>query len=336
MEPTAPRQQLLQMLTGYWISQMVYVAAKLGLADLTAAGPKRARELATETQTHEQSLYRLLRALASIGVFSQDAEERFAPTELGNLLREDVAGSQRALAIMNGEEHFLSWSELLYSVQTGKTGFEKLYGAGVFDYLATRPEQGAVFDAAMTSIHGRETQAMLDAYDFAGIGTLADVGGGNGSTLSAVLVRHSAMRGVLFDMPAVAARARTRIEAAGLAARVQVVEGDFFQSVPAGADAYVLRHIIHDWDDARAVRILQSCRTAIPVHGRLLIVESVIPAGPAPGFGKLLDLTMLVIPGGQERTEVEYRELFQRAGFQLRRIVPTSADVSVLEAWPVE
>ena len=334
MSSAAPRQQLLQMLTGYWSTQMVYVAAKLRLADLTASAPRTADELAAATQTHAPSLFRLLRALASIGVLSQDEADRFAPTELGSLLRDDVPGSQRALAIMNGEEHFLTWGQLLHSVQTGDTGFEKVYGEPVFDFLATRPEQGAVFDAAMTAIHGRETQAMLDAYDFAGIGTLADIGGGNGSTLAAVLARYPSMQGVLFDMPAVAARTRQRIAGTDVAPRLQIVEGDFFQSVPS-ADAYLLRHIIHDWDDARSLKILQSCRAAVSPQGRLLIVESVIPAGPVPGFGKLLDVTMLVITGGKERTETEYRDLLDRAGYRLQRIVPTAAEVAVVEAVPV-
>ena len=332
MESLPPAEHLNRLITGYWNTQAVYVAAKLGIADLLTGGPRSADDLAQSTHVDAPSLYRLLRALASLGLFAEDAAGRFSLTPAAECLRSDIPGSQRALAIMSGEEHYRAWGELLYSAQTGKTAFDKLYGMPIFDFLSCNLEQSKVFDAAMVGVHGRETAAMTDAYDFSEIAVLADVGGGNGSLLTTVLQKHPAMRGILYDLPGVAERATANLQAAGLADRCRVIGGDFFDSVPAGADAYLLRHIIHDWDDAKATKILENVRDALSNEGRLLVVEGVIPPGNAPSFGKLLDLTMLVIPGGKERTENEYRSLFHAAGFDLTRIIPTKAEVSVIEA----
>jgi hypothetical protein len=331
---TSPQEQMSRMLTGYWVAQALYAAARLRLADLLKDGPRSADDLAAATGTRGDTLYRLLRALASVGVFAEDDHRRFTLTPLAECLRSDVPGSQWALAVMNGEEHYHAWGDLLYSLKTGKPAFDKHYGAPVFDYLSRHPEQAVVFDAAMVGVHGRETAAMLDAYDFAGIGTLADVGGGNGSLLTEVLRKHPALRGLLYDLPNVVARARAGLDAAGLAERCRAVPGDFFASVPAGADAYLLRHILHDWDDEKATKILRNIRQAVAPSGKVLVVESVIPPGNTPSFGKLLDLTMLVIPGGRERTEEEYRALFAAGGFRLTRVVPTRAEVSVIEGAP--
>jgi hypothetical protein len=201
----------------------------------------------------------------------------------------------------------------------------------VFDFLSQNVEQAKAFDGAMVGVHGRETAAMTDAYDFSGIGVLADVGGGNGSLLTVVLQKYPALRGMLYDLPGVTERAKANLQAAGLADRCQVIGGSFFEAIPAGADAYLMRHIIHDWEDEKATTILRNVHRAIGPSGRLLVVEGVIPPGNGPCFGKLLDLTMLTIPGGQERTEEEYRTLFKAGGFQLTRIVPTLAEVSVIE-----
>lgn len=326
-----PQAQMAQMLTGYWVSQALYAAAKLGIPDLLVEGARSADDLAGATKTHAPSIYRLLRALASVGVFAEDGEGRFALTPMAECLRSDVTGSQRSLAIMNGEEHYRSWGELLYSVRTGAPAFDHLYGMPVFDFLSRNPEQAAVFDEAMVGVHGRETAAMLDAYDFSGIGTLADVGGGNGSLLTAVLQKYPTMRGILFDLEGVAGRATANLRAAGLSDRCEVLSGSFFDSVPSGADAYLMRHIIHDWDDERATRILRNVHRAMQPDGKLLLVEGIIPPANEPAFGKLLDLTMLVIPGGKERTEDEYRKLYADCGFDLTRVVPTAAEVSVIE-----
>ena len=331
METASPQELMNRMLTGYWTTQALYVAAKLGIADLLTQGPRSADDLAQATNVHPPSLYRLLRALASMGVFAEDYTARFSLTPLAECLRSDAPGSQRALAIMCGEEHYQAWGELLYSVQTGKTSFDKLYGMPVFDFLSKNLDQAKTFDAAMVGVHGRETAAMTDAYDFSGIAVLADIGGGNGSLLTVVLKKYPEMRGILYDLPGVTERAKANLQSAGLFDRCQVIGGNFFEAVPGGADAYLMRHIIHDWEDEKAVTILRNVHQVMRNDGRLLLVEGVIPPGNDPCFGKLLDLTMLTMPGGKERTEEEYRTLFKAGGFQLTRIVPTKAEVSVIE-----
>lgn len=331
MDQPSPQEQMNRMLTGYWISQALYAAAKLGIADLVKDGPRTTDDLASTTKTHAPSLYRLLRALASVGVFTDIGQGQFALTPLAECLRSNVPGSQRALAIMNGEEQYRAWGDLLYSVQTGKTAFDKQYGMPIFEFLSKNAEQAKVFDAAMVGVHGRETAAMLDAYDFSGIKTLADIGGGNGSLLTTVLKKHTTMRGILYDLTGVTERAKANLQAAELADRCQVIGGNFFESIPTGADAYLMRHIIHDWDDDKSTKILQNIHRAISNDGRLLVVEGVILPGNEPSFGKLLDLVMLVIPGGKERTEEEYRKLYEAGGFNLTKIVPTKGEVSVIE-----
>jgi len=325
-------QQLDQMITGYWTSQAIYAAAKFGIADLLKDGPRTAEDLAAATSTQAAALYRLLRALASIGIFAEGEGRRFSLTSLAEPLQSDAPGSKRALALMSGDEQFRAWSEIVYSIQTGQKAFDKVFGEPIFDYLGRRPEQARIFDAAMVGIHGRESAAVLDAYDFSGIEVLADVGGGNGSQMTAMLQKHTRMQGILFDLPHVIERARERMQASGVLERCQLVGGSFFESVPAGADAYVLRHIIHDWEEDKALAILRNCHRAMGPASRLLVIESIIPPGNEPFGGKFLDLVMLLIPGGQERTQEEYRELFEHAGFELSRVVPAGAEVSVLEA----
>ncbi|QDU30758.1 Multifunctional cyclase-dehydratase-3-O-methyl transferase TcmN [Anatilimnocola aggregata] len=325
---------LKQMITGYWTSQAIYVAAKLELADKLASGPKSVAELAKATSTDEGALFRMLRALSSVGVFTQQADGKFALSPLADPLRKNAEDSQWAMAVMMGEEHFSAWGELLYSIQTGQGSFRKVYGEGVFDYLGKHPEQAAVFDAAMTSIHGKETALMADAYDFSQFGTLCDVGGGNGSTIATILQRNPKLKGVLFDLPHVVERAKPNLSAAGVLARCELVSGSFFEQVNVTADAIMMRHIIHDWDDAKCITILKNCRAAIGPNGKVLVVESVVPTGNEPGFVKWLDLTMLVIPEGKERTESEYRELFAAAGLKLQRVVHTAGELDILEAVP--
>jgi hypothetical protein len=323
--------QLDQMISGYWTSQAIYAAAKLGIADLLAAGPQTAEQLATTTETHAGALYRVLRALASVGIFAENGQKEFALTPLAEFLRSDVPGSKRALAMMSGDEQFKAWSEIMYSVQTGKTSFDKIYGQPIFEYLSQHPEKGQIFDRAMTGIHGRETGEILEAYDFSGIQTLVDIGGGNGSNLINTLQKHPEMKGILFDLPQVVERAQPHIEAAGLLDRCELTGGNFFESIPTDADAWFMRHIIHDWDDEKSLTILRNCHAAMPENGKLLIVESVIPEGNDPFPGKFLDLVMLMIPGGKERTAEEYRFLFAEAGFELTRIIPTESELSILE-----
>jgi len=334
MSEPQPSQQLVQMIVGSWVSRAIFVAAKLQIADLMADGPRSAEELAEAAGVAPRPLYRLLRALAGVGVFAQDADGRFQLNPLAEPLREGGPESLRALAVMIGEEQDRCWDDLFETVSTGETAFDRLYGRPVFAYLGEHPEQAKIFDAAMTGFSGRAMRAMLDSYDLSGVATLADVGGGLGTNLAAALGRYPAMRGLLFDRPHVVARARPRLEAAGVAGRCAVEGGDFFEAAPRGADAYLLGHILHDWDDAKAGLILDNLRRAMPAGAKLLLVEYVLPEGDGASFGKLLDLHMMVAIGGLERTAAEYRRLFAAHGFRLTRVVPTAGDVSVVEGVP--
>jgi ubiquinone/menaquinone biosynthesis C-methylase UbiE len=331
MAEKSTHQQLDQMITGYWISQAIYAAAKFEIADHLKNGPKSVAELASATSTDADALYRLLRALASVGIFSEGEARHFSLTSLAELLCSDVAGSKRALALMSGDEQFRAWAEIDYSIRTGKVAFDKVFGKPLFDYLAAHPDKARNFDAAMVGIHGRESSAILNAYDFAGIRVIADIGGGNGSQITEILKKHGNMKGILFDLPHVIERAKEKIHASGLQDRCQLVTGSFFDCVPPGADAYIMRHIIHDWDEDKCLTILRNCHRAMQPTSKLLVIESVIPPGNEPFHGKFLDLVMLLIPGGKERTENEYRNLFERAGFQLTRIVSTRSEVSIVE-----
>jgi hypothetical protein len=329
-----PWQQLTRMITGSWTSRAIYVAARLQIADLLADGPRSAEELAEAAGVAPRPLYRLLRALAGVGVFARDADGRFRLNPLAEPLREGGPDSLRALAVMVGEEQDRCWDDLFETVRTGETAFDRLYGRPIFDYLGEHAEPAKVFDAAMIGFSGRAMRAALDAYDLSGVGTLADVGGGLGANLAAALSRYPAMRGLLFDRPHVVERARVLLEAAGVAGRCAVEGGDFFKEAPRDADAYVLGHIIHDWDDARAGLILDNLRRAMPAAAKLLLVEYVLPEGDEGSFGKLLDLHMMVAIGGLERTEAEYRRLLAAHGFRLTRVVPTAGDISVVEGVP--
>jgi hypothetical protein len=328
-----PQMILMQMIMGYWVSQLIYVAAKLGIADLLQTGTKHHSELATATGTDAPSLYRLLRALASVGIFTEGAPGQFSTTPLATFLQRDVPGSVRDAAIMMGDrEHYNSWGNILHAVQTGQSGFENLFGMDIFAYYAQNPGSAEVFDRAMTSFSSMENAAVCADYDFAGIGSLVDVAGGQGSLLCSILQANPGMTGVLFDQPDVIERAKPQIAASGMGNRVQLASGSFFETVPAGADAYIMKHIIHDWDDERAIAILQNCHRAMGAGGKVLVVEQVIPPGNEPFMGKLLDVNMLVMcPGGKERTAEEFQALFSAAGFELTRIVPTQGIVSVVE-----
>lgn len=332
---TDAQDQLAHLMSGYWYTQAIYVAAKLRLAELLKDGPKTADELAPAAGANARPLYRLLRALASVGIFTEDDQHRFGLTPMAECLRSDVPGSLWPMAILRGGLQYEAWGQLLHSVQTGESAFEQIHGMPIFDYFAKHPEDGKLFDAAMTGVHGRETAAMLDASDFSGIGTLADIGGGNGSVLTSVLTKYPSMQGVLYDLPGVVERARANIQEAGLANRCRVVAGNFFEFVPGRVDAYLMRHIIHDWDDDKSVTILKNCRKAMGDKGRLLVVEGVVPPGNEPSISKFFDLAMMVLPGGMERTEAEYGQLYEAAGFRLTRIVPTKTWISVIEGEPL-
>jgi hypothetical protein len=330
-----PHAQLIQMAAGSWVAAIVYGAARLAIADHLAAGPKSAAELAGPTGTHAPTLHRFLRTLAGLGILTERDEGRFALTPLGEALRTDAPGSARAtLLAFCAPPFWRSWEEIVYSLQTGMTGFEKVNGKPIFDHLAAHPEEASHFSEAMVGFHGAEPPAVAEAYDFSDVGTVVDVGGATGNMLAAILARHAGPRGVLFDRPHVVSGAPALLAAHGVDGRVMIEPGDFFEGVPAGGDAYILSHIIHDWNEEQCLTILGHCRRAMKPDGRLLIVETVLPTGDTPHQGKVQDMVMLVIPGGQERTEAEYASLLSKAGFRLTRVVPTNSVVSVVEAVP--
>jgi hypothetical protein len=300
-----------------------------------ADGPRSVEDLAAASGVHPHALMRLLRALASVGLFRETEPGSFGNSELSEGLRRDVPESQWAFAVMMGGDHYDSWAGLLECVRTGDSAFDSRQSMPIFEYLDRNPESAALFDEAMTAIHGRETRETVQGFDFREINVLADVGGGNGSNLEGILQYYPEMHRVLFDLPKVAARARERLRGSEVAERCQFVGGDFFVEIPVNADAYLLRHILHDWDDRRAAKILENLRTTMPIDARILVVEHVLPEGDAPSFGKLLDLNMLVVPGGLERTEREFDRLFADCGFKLTRVVPIAGDLGVVEAIPI-
>jgi len=328
-------QALLQMIAGAWIAQAIFVAAKFGVADLVRDEPKSVDSLANATAAHPRALYRVLRALASVGIFREDDDGRFSITALAEPLRSDWPGSLRPYAIMMGSEWvWRSFGEIMHSVRTEKPAFDQIYGAPVFDYYAKTPEAARIGAEGLTSRSAPENAAVVAAYDFSWAKKIVDIGGGQGSLLAAILASNANSRGVLFEMPHVVERARPTFEKAGLAERCDLVGGDFFAAVPPGGDVYILKKVIHDWDDKQARSILQTCRAAASSQGRLLLIELVVPPGNDPSFAKLLDLQMLVYPGGRERTEAEHRELLASANFKLERVLPTSSTVSIVEAIP--
>lgn len=341
----APPSTLMQQITGFMPAQVVYVAAHLGIADLLADGTKSSETLARVTGTHAPSLHRLLRALASLGLLDEIKPGQFALTATGAHLRTDMPGSLRNLALMFGGEHsWRSWGDLLHSVRTGESAAQHIYGLDSFEYLAAHPKEASIFNAAMADITREVARAVSAAYDFSRFRTIVDVGGGNGTLISAIMAGAPALRGVVFDLQTGNAEAPQQLAAAGVAERCEVVAGDFFRSVPNGADVYVLKSVIHDWDDDRSVLILKNCRRAISGNGKLLLVERVMPArmetSPSHQRMAMIDINMLAVPGGRERTEAEYRALFAAAGFALAQILPLSAlsdrlDVSLIEAVPV-
>lgn len=328
-----PQVAMVEMINAYQLSQSIYVAAKLGIADLLTDGPKTSDELAQATGMHGASLYRVLRALASFGVFAEDDAGRFRLTPLAATLQTDSPNSVRAWATLSGDEwHWRLWGNLLESVKTGKTALDHTFGKpNLFEYFVQNPKAGTNFDEAMTCLASMNNNAIATGYDFSETRNLVDVGGGYGSHLTTILKAYPTIKGVLFDQASVIEGAKQFIEANGLNERCSLVAGNFFESVPTGGDTYLLKTVIHDWDEENAVKILKNCRRAIAEDGKLLLVEAVIPPGNTSYFGKLVDLEMLTTAGGRERTEVEYRALFDAAGFKLTKIFPTSSPWNIIE-----
>lgn len=325
---------MLQIISGFWISRAVYVIAKLGIPDLLKSGPKTAEELAAATRTHAPSLYRVLRALASVGVL-ESHDRQFAQTPLSETLVTDAPGSLRWFTVSElGQEHYPAWGNLMQSVRTGEIAFDHFFGVDVWGYFQRNPEDAAVFNDSMTAVTAAANEEIMTKYDFSGFEKVVDVGGGHGGLITSILKNNSHVRGVLFDAPQVIEGARPKIEAAGLADRCETVSGDFFKSVPAGGDAYVMKWIIHDWDDQKAVTILRNCRNEMQPNGKLILVDCVVPETNEPHFSKFIDLNMLVMTGGKERTEEEFEELLADAGFKLLRVIPTDVPTSIVEAEP--
>jgi hypothetical protein len=307
----------------------------LNLADRLAAHPRSAQDLAAELELHAPALYRFMRSLAGMGVLTEVEPQTFALTPLGEALKKDAPGSARAAILtLAGDLVMRSWDQLLYSLKTGKTALEHVFGKPLFELLAERPEEASLFSETMIGFHGAEPPVVADAYDFSAFKSIVDVGGATGNLLVHILRRHRQPRGVLFDLPHVLGDAPALLEAHGMADRVTIESGSFFETVPRGHDVYTLSHIIHDWTEEHCQTILRHCRRAIAPNGRLLIIEMVLPEGDTPHPGKMLDMMMLMGPGGQERTGEEYRALLEKADFRMTRVVPTASAVSIVEAVP--
>jgi hypothetical protein len=323
---------LFQLASGYWISQAIYVAAKLGIADFLKDSPKSASEIALATRADENAVYRLMRALCSVGAFRAAGADKFTVAALGIPLQSNVPGSLRAMVITLGEAHYAAWAHLLESVKTGTAGFPLAFGTQMFDYLGQDVEAGKIFNHAMSEYSALSSCAVLLSYDFSGTRSLVDVGGGCGRLLTSILRMYPSIQGTLFDMPPVVAAAQGKLESDPCRERCTLVPGSFLDFVPPGADTYLMSSVIHDWDDEHAITILRNCRRSMRRHSRIVMLEFVVPTGEKASFSKVLDLNMLVMNGGCERTAKEFRELFDAAGLRLTRIISTLSPLSVLEA----
>ena len=329
-----PAEPVLQAVFAFMNTVSLNVAVELEIPDLLASGPRPVHDLARETKTNEDALYRILRLLVTVGIFTESAPRTFANSPASDTLRKDAPNSTRAMAHFVGDPfHLRVFAELLYSVRTGRPCVDKVVGMPVFDYFATDKRESDVFNAAMVSISAQVVPAALEAYDFSGINLLVDVAGGHGSVICPILQKYPQMRGILTDLQHVLDSATDCINSHGVQSRLQRIPCDFFKSVPEGGDAYLMKNIIHDWDDEKCLLILKNIATAMGAKkGKVILLETVVPPDNAPHMSKFLDIEMLAFPGGKERTEQEYAELFARAGFKLTRVVPTKSPFSVVEA----
>jgi hypothetical protein len=327
-----PQARLAQMATGFILSRLVYTAASLGIADHLASSPRSAGDLAAATGCDTVSLARFLRTLTNFGILTLSDDGRFSLTPLGEPLRSDAPGSVRsAILTMAGQWSWQVWEEFPSTVSTGKPAMEIVFGMPAFDWLAQHPDEARRFSETMVVAHGAEPPAVAAAYDFSSLGLIVDVGGASGNLLGRVLATHPHPRGVLFDLPQAMTDAPVRLQALGVADRVTIQEGDAFESVPPGADAYLLSHVIHDWNEDKSLTILHSCRAAMTPTSRLLIIELVLGEGNAPGFGSS-DMVMMALTGGAERTAREFASLLARAGLTMTRVIPTTTSASIVEA----
>jgi hypothetical protein len=325
-----PRKVLAQMLVGNQLQQAIYVVTKLGIADLLQDGPKRDAELAQRTGADPKALYRLLRALASFGIFAEAEQHRFELTPIASLLQKDSLSPMRAFALWSGEVSYQAFGGLEYSVLTGKPAFEQIFGMEFFDYLTQNPEVGNLFDELMSQ-YTIPLATTVAAYDFSGDNVIVDAGGGRGDLLAAILHAHPRMQGVLFEHPRVNESAKSLLQSAGVMDRCQIVCGDILESVPRGGDVYLLKSVIHGFDDDKATHVLRNCQHVMSNGSKVLLVEFVMPSGNNPFPGKLMDLLMLVGCYGRERTEEEFRSLFIAAGLRMVNMMTTKYGYSVIE-----
>jgi SAM-dependent methyltransferase len=326
----SPAQHLIRLGFGFAVSQALRVVADLEIADRLSSGERSVDELAAEVNCQAGALYRVMRLLAAEGVFRETQARRFGLTEVGAALCSDGRASPRDLIRMANREPYLAFAQLGDSVHTGLPVFEKVFGKPRFDWLADHPDEAALFQRAMIALGQGANEAVAAAYDFGRFTRVVDVGGGHGQLLSEILLRHPHLSGVLFDLPGGVETARAGV--GNLPSYAEFAAGSFFDAVPAGADVYILKKVIHDWDDERAVRILRNCRDAMEPEGRVLVAETIIPPGNEPHTIKLIDANMLVVTGGVERSEVEFAALFDAAGLRLERVISTDRLISVLEA----
>jgi hypothetical protein len=325
----SPPEQLMKFIVSRWINKPIYVAAELGIADMLANGPRSIDELARESETHAPYLYRTLRALASVGIFSEKENGSFELTPMAELLK---TGAMRSFALMfNSDWSDKAWGYFLHGVKTGETPFEKAHGMPVTVWLEKNPRAAEVFNEANAIKAAVSHKAIVDAYDFSGIKTLTDVGGGLGLLLAEILMANPSMEGVILDVPSVIKETKKIIQSPELENRCQAIECDFFNLIPSGSDVYLLSNILHDWPDDKCRRILTNCHKAMKSNSKLLVMEMIVPPGNEPSVAKLLDLEMLVTTGGRERTEEEFRELFVSSGLSFNQIIPTKENVSVIE-----
>jgi hypothetical protein len=336
-----PQIMMLQMMNAYRLTQSISVAAQLGIADLLADKPQSVEELAQKTATYPQALYRLLRTLASFDIFAETEEQKFILTPRGTLLQSDIPGSLRGYATVMGEKwHWEMWKDILYSVKTGESSFEAIYGMGFEDYYQQNPEVAKNFDAAMKGALTLSDRAILDSYDFSGFKLIVDIatgGQGDGELIASILKQNPTLQGIHFDTASRLETAKKNIQNnLDICNKVQLIDGDFFESVPVGGDAYIVKNLIHDYDDARASQILNNIRQAIADHGKLLVVEMIVPPDNEPSLAKILDVeALLMTPGAIERTAEEYRQLFAKSGFEVNRTIPTKSPMSIIEAKPI-
>jgi hypothetical protein len=334
MSQEAAASRLMEMTIAHWVGELLLQAAEMSLADkFTGDAPRTATDLAGEYGMRHRELYRFLRALTGLGLLASAGDDSFRLTDLGAALKTGAPGAARSAVIaLIGDMVKPAWKEFDHGLITGDTGFEKAHRMSLFEYLQKNPGMATFFSETMVGFHGREPPAVAEAYDFSGIGSLVDVGGASGNMLGHVLSRHPGVKGVLYDLPHVVVDAPPLLESFGVKDRVTIEAGSFFESVPAGHDAYLLSHIIHDWDDGENATILGNVRRAMKPDGKLLIVEMVLPESDEPHMGKMLDMMMLLVPGGEERTPSEYARLLEPNGFRMTRVVPTASPVSVVEA----